>query len=115
MSNFRYRLRESVQILATGEGDVKNRLMLAGTNHLIFANIPEDESIPQYFRTKLESILQTLTVKEWGENLKGDKIRATLHRMRFKTGSEIAFEIWNLYNEYEEFLKSDFIPFEKNS
>jgi len=110
MSNFRYRLREGASVLAIGEGDVKNRLILASSNHLIFANVPEDESIPEYFRAKLRNIIEMLSKKQWNEDIKNDKIRATLHRMRYKTASKIALEVWNLYNEFETYLSSGFIP-----
>lgn len=54
-------------------------------------------------------------MKQWDENRKDDRIRATLHRMRFKTASKIALEVWTLYNEFEEYLSSGFIPTDKNS
>lgn len=110
MSSFKYYLYECTKILATGENDVKNRLMLASTNFLIFANTPEDESVPAYFRDKHSKILKSITKKTWNEELEGDKIRATLYRMHKKTASKIAVEIWDLYNQYEEFLHSGFLP-----
>ena len=110
VSNFRHRLYEATKIMTTGEEDVKNRLMLASTEHLIFANIPPDSEIPDYFQRKLQLILDKLSQKQWNATLEGDRIRATLHLMRRKTASKIAEEIWLLFNEYEEYQKSGFIP-----
>lgn len=110
MSNFRHRLREATAILATCETDVKNRLGLAVTDHLIFANFPEDPSVPEYFREKHSEILRELTTRTWGPGLEGDRVRATIHRMRFKTAAGFAQRVWQLFNEYEEFAHSGFVP-----
>jgi hypothetical protein len=114
MSNFRHRLREATQILATCETDVKNRLGPAVTNHLLFANIPDDCTIPVYFRGKLGEILNELSTKTWVPGVEGDRVRATIHPMRLKTASGFAARIWNLYNEFEEFEHSGFIPAESS-
>ncbi len=65
MSNFGFRLRTATETLATGEGDVKNRLELALTNELLFANFPDDPSIPEYFRKKHKEILRELSTRTW--------------------------------------------------
>ena len=110
MSNFRVRLRAATATLATGEGEVKNRLGLAITNELLFANFPDDPDIPQYFRGKLHVIIQELSSRTWRPDLEGDRVRATIHPMRFKTAASFACRIWNLYNEFEEYAHSGFIP-----
>lgn len=83
---------------------MKNRLGLA------FANFPEDPDTPDYFRAKHAAILAELSTKTWGPGLEGDRVRATIHPMRFKTASAFAAWIWDLYNEFEEFQHSGFIP-----
>ena len=45
MGNFGVKLENATEILATGEGDVKNRLMRAIYEKLIYANVPDDPSI----------------------------------------------------------------------
>jgi hypothetical protein len=110
MSDFGYRLRAATEILAAGEGDVKNRLILAVTNELLFANFPDDPRIPKYFRDKQAQILKELSTKTWGHDLEGDRVRATIHYMRFKTASSYARRIWNLYSEFQEYEHSSFIP-----
>lgn len=37
-------------------------------------------------------------------------MRATIYRMRFKTAAGFAQRVWQLYNEYEEFARSGFVP-----
>lgn len=111
MGNFRLRLREGAKFLAIGQYDVKARLQVACTSHLLLANVAADEPIPDYFRTKLERIIAKLTTKEWNvETVEGDRLRATLHRMHGETASKIALEIWTLYTEYEEYEHGNFMP-----
>ena len=110
MSNFVVKLGNATEILATGEGDVKNRLMLAVTNELIFANVPDAQSIPRYFRDKKAQIVRELKTRTWGHGIEGDLVRATIHPMRFKTAASFARRIWQLYNEFEEYKRSRFIP-----
>ncbi|RXT85574.1 hypothetical protein B1F69_24585 [Pseudomonas syringae] len=50
LGNFRCRLRDSVEILATHKSDVKTRLYLAINNRLVFANVPEVPELPEQFR-----------------------------------------------------------------
>ena len=110
MSNFRYRLGAAAEILATGEGNVKERLELAVTDQLMFANVPNDPDIPQCFRDKHTAIINELSKRTWAPGLEGDRIRATIHPMLFKAAGSIAGRIWNLYNEFEEYARSGFIP-----
>lgn len=110
MSNFRVRLRAATEILATGQGEVKNRLGIAITNELLLANFPDDPSIPKYFRYKQAQILKELSLRSWGSDLEGDRVRATIHPMRFKTAASYARRIWQLYNEFEEYEHSGFVP-----
>ncbi|WP_162886903.1 hypothetical protein [Pseudomonas syringae] len=55
LGNFRCRLRDSVEILATHKGDVKTRLYLAINNRLVLANIPEVPELPEKFREELDA------------------------------------------------------------
>ncbi|MGW8247274.1 MAG: hypothetical protein ACWGOV_04115 [Acidiferrobacterales bacterium] len=110
MSNFRYRLRETVTILATSEHGIKDRLSWAVTQQLLLAFPGNEKTLPKYFSEKYNDIIDTLTTKDWNG---GDKVRATLHRMRKKRASEIAANVFNLYKEYEEYLHSGFIPDEE--
>ncbi|MDF5892676.1 hypothetical protein [Pseudomonas syringae] len=57
LGNFRCRLRDSVEILATHKSDVKTRLYLAINNRLVFANVPEVPELPEQFREELDAIL----------------------------------------------------------
>ncbi|MDZ7753858.1 MAG: hypothetical protein U5S82_19985 [Gammaproteobacteria bacterium] len=115
MSNFRYRLRETVRILAVGENDVKNRLELACSKHLFMATPFFEPDLPDYFKFKYDKIIESLTQKEWGVlEIKGDRLRATLHRMHKKTASNIALDILVLYIEYEEYVHGNFLQ-EKSS
>lgn len=110
MSNFRVRLRNATAILATGGDDVKDRLGLAIVNELLLANVPDDPGIPQYFRTKHAEIIEELSVRTWRPGVEGDRVRATIHPMRFQTAASFAHRIWTLYNEFEEYGHSGFIP-----
>ncbi len=89
---------------------MKNRLSLAVINELLFANFPDDPDIPKYFREKQAGILKELSTRTWGAGLEGDRVRATIHRMRFKTAASYAYCIWQLYNEFEEYERSGFVP-----
>jgi hypothetical protein len=113
MSDFGYKIHRATELLATGEGDVKNRLGLAVTDELIFANVPNDAGIPHYFRDKLRTILQELSTRTWHPDLEGDRVRATIHPMHFKTAAKYAKRIWDLHNEFREYERSGLIPGEE--
>lgn len=115
MSDFGYKLYLATEILVTGENDVKNRLGLAVTNELTFANFPENLNIPNYFREKHTTILRELTKLTWSPDLEGDRVRATIHPMRYKTAAKYAKRIWDLHNEFKEYERSDFIPSAENN
>ncbi len=110
MSDFGFKLDCATEALATGGGNVKERLYFAITDHLTFANVPEDPSVPKYFREKLAQIRKELSTKTWGGGLEGDRVRATLYRMHFKTAAKFAQRIWDLYNEFQEYKRSGFVP-----
>lgn len=103
-------MRAATEYLATGESEVKNRLGHAVTSELLFANVPDDPGIPQYFRNKQAGIIKELSSRTWKPNLEGDRVRATIHPMRFKTAASFARRIWTLYNQLEEYEHSGFIP-----
>ena len=114
MSNFQYRLREATKILATSPAELKYRIRIACTDHLVFANLVEDDEIPIYFRKKLDNFLKSVSSKKWADNIDADRISATLHGKHGKTLSKIANEIWILYNEFETYKYTGFIPEEDN-
>ncbi len=92
-SRGRAKLAAAVEVLATGEVDVRWRLHGAYL-HLVGAvgsNLPTD------IRTRLDSILQRLTARKHRKfpELVG-RLSATLLGMRTKTGAAIAKEIVSL-------------------
>ena len=99
MSNFRYRVREATKILAVGEADVKHRLKQAITDHLLLANVPNDNEIPEYFRLKHKKILSDI-----------DSMGVSYFKKRNKTISKIAENVWNLHSEFEEYLSNGIVP-----
>ncbi len=69
MSNFRYRLREATKILATHPAELKYRIRIACTEHLMLANLVEDDKIPIYFRKKLDNFIKSVSSKKWADNI----------------------------------------------
>ncbi|EIO4061397.1 hypothetical protein AB8J12_004288 [Vibrio vulnificus] len=110
MSNFRVRLRESVRILCTNEAELKYRLKLAICEELLFANVPEDMSVPLYFQKQHQVIMEIATEKTWSKEITSDRVGATIYRRHGKTLSKWASMILQLHQEYEEYLVSGFIP-----
>lgn len=110
MSNFRLRLRNAAQILCSHPGEIKFRLQEAITTELILANFPEDTEVPEYFRAKLRAIINEVSTKGWGNGVEGDHVRATLHGKHSKTLAKVATEIFELFNDFEYYLSSGFIP-----
>ncbi|WP_419836203.1 hypothetical protein [Vibrio vulnificus] len=110
MSNFRVRLRESVRILCTNEAELKYRLKLAICEELLFANVPEDMSVPLYFQKQHQVIMEIATEKTWSKEVTSDRVGATIYRRHGKTLSKWASMILQLHQEYEEYLVSGFIP-----
>jgi len=110
MSNFGVRLKGATAILATGTENIKGRLVLALTQELLLANFPDDPEIPQYFRDRTSRIIEELSIRSWRPTLDVDRIRATIHPMRFSTASRFADQIWELYNQFTEYEHSGFIP-----
>jgi hypothetical protein len=107
LGNLQHRVRESARILATGRGDIKDRLTVAMLNKFLLANVPDEPDLPDYFRIEIAGIISELTVKSWNGE---DRLRATLYRMRQKTAQTYAERIWCLHHELEEYLRSGFIP-----
>ena len=110
MSNFRSRVRSAVRILATSPEHIKYRLQKAILDQLIWANVPEEKKIPLFFRKKHRKIINQVTVRSWSSSTEGDMVRATLHGKHGRTLTKIASEIWELYNEYEDYLSTGVIP-----
>lgn len=54
--------------------------------------------------------MKELSKKQWDDETKNDRIRATIHRSQRKTLSKLATRIWELYVSFEEYLQSGFIP-----
>lgn len=107
LGNFRCRLRDSVEILAVGKGDVKTRLFHAITDRLLLANVPAIPELPDYFKVELEDIINALTTEQCP--MRGS-VLATLQRMRLATAAKYAARIWSLYLAYEAFAETGQLP-----
>lgn len=107
LGNFRYRLRSSVELLAISRGDVKQRLSLAVTNHLVLANVPDVPELPAPLRNELASIIGDLTSRS-RPGL--STIQATLHGMRLTRAAWYAERIWNLYRAFEGYEATGEVP-----
>jgi hypothetical protein len=110
MSNFGDKLFAATEMLATGRGNCKTRLMLAVVNELVFANMPEDDGIPIYFRSKCSGIVDELSTNEFDLLFGEDRIRETIKTMSKKTAAIYARRIWDLYNEFFDYEKTGAIP-----
>jgi hypothetical protein len=107
LGNLQDRIRDSAHILATGRGDVKDRLYVAISEKFFLANVPDVPELPDYFRYEIAGIISGLTTKDWNGE---DRLRATLYRMRQVKAQQFAERIWRLHHEIEEYLRSGFIP-----
>ena len=107
LGNFRFRLRSTVELLAIGTGDVKQRLFLAVTNHLVLANSPDVPELPARFRNELTSIIEGLTSRS-SPGL--STIQATLHSMRLVRAAGFAERIWELHRAFEAFAETGELP-----
>jgi hypothetical protein len=98
----RQKLSSAVEILATGPGDIRSRLMMAFLECAVLRTIqfpPELQSDWQWIRdqlTKHEPILRAD-----GRVRKGS-VEVTLSRMRNHTGSKIAKRIFDLSSRLQE-------------
>ncbi len=100
------RLRNATEILATGVGNVRDRLGPAITDELVLANVPDDPDIPQYFRTKQAEIVGEMEVHACSA---GDNSSDA-----FPIEAGFTHRIWKLYNEFEEYCHSGFIPYARH-
>lgn len=107
LGNFRCRLRDSVEILATHKGDVKTRLYLAINNRLVLSNVPEVPELPEQFREELNAILNIFKTKQC--RLRGSAL-ASLHGMKLATAAKIASRIWSLHSAFEAFIETGELP-----
>ncbi|KPZ30357.1 hypothetical protein AN901_200628 [Pseudomonas syringae pv. theae] len=107
LGNFRCHLRDSVEILATHNGNVKTRLYLAISNRLVLANVPEAPELPDYFRQELDAILDFFKTKHCP--LRGSTL-ASLHGMKLVTAAKIASRIWSLHSAFEAFIETGNLP-----
>ncbi len=88
------KLSEAVQALATGEGDVRNRLVQAAVPLAMVS----DKDLPARLRKKYKAIWKELT-KHKAPNKYTSDLAYTLGKMRNKTGSKIATRIYSLDGE----------------
>lgn len=107
IGNFKCRLADAVTELTISPERIKYRLQNAILNHLLLANVPVCYEVPEYFRSELESILLKVSTKNRGGR---DAVRASLDGKHGKTLSLIAMNILQLHRDYEEYLRSGFIP-----
>lgn len=104
--HFKFVLRAATE-LATGPGDVRHRLVYAGS---YFVLVPL-EVVPEHLRPQAEKIRLYLT------EFKADSpssfpdhpdIRATLKRRRPSTAVRAARWIWDFYHEYRDAMECSF-------
>lgn len=107
LGDFRSHLRESVEILAVGKGDVKGRLFQAVTDKLLSANVPAIPELPDYFKVELKGIIDALKTEQCP--LRGS-VLATIQRMRLATAAKYAARIWSLYLAFEAFAETGELP-----
>jgi len=89
---------DCIEILATSEGDIKTRLQHAVMTHLPMVEI---EALPNDLKPLYKSIYDRLHKKD--PTYKGQtSIEATMYRMRKKTASEIAKDLWKLNRILQE-------------
>lgn len=107
IGNFRCRLADSVTELTTNPEKIKYRLEKAILDHLLLANVPDCEEIPQYFRDQHKEIIALVSTKtRFGQ----DGVRASLEGRHSKTLSKIAYKILKLHRDFEEYINDGFIP-----
>jgi len=88
------RVHNANEALCVGEGDVRNRLVIAG--EILSPLRPED--FPESLREDFCWIMQELT--RWpGRHKREGRIEATMARIRRKTGRRIAEHIWKMFVE----------------
>lgn len=73
-------------------------IVLAVTNRLALANVPDEPELRAQFRNELASIIEDLTSRS---RVGLSTIQATLHGMRRTRAAGFAERIWNLRRAYE--------------
>jgi len=102
----RSKLSEAVRLLAVGEEDVRHRIGWAAKELVILR--PED--LPEPFRKQLSLILEHCSAR--GTLLASDgttalgAIQNTVLRLRKKTASNIAQQIYNLFHEVDHYVQN---------
>jgi hypothetical protein len=92
LSYSRAKIHEATEILAISTGTVKERLMLAASRRLVFAEV---SALPPDLQAVLSSILERLLKKE--PSYPGEsRLESTLFRMHQSTAAKIAKDIWRL-------------------
>jgi hypothetical protein len=92
LSYSRVKIHEATEILAISTGPVKERVMLAASRRLVFADV---SALPPDLQAVLSSIWKRLLKKDPtypGES----RLQATLFRMHQSTAAKIAKDIWRL-------------------
>ena len=93
--------------LATNPNEIKDRLVLAITNNLLLANIPESEDVPEYFQLKHREIIEQVNTKNFNGT---NGVQASLHGKHRKTLSKLAIKIATLHREIEDFIQNGEFP-----
>ena len=90
--NTKDKLRDAANALATGEGDIKDRLRNALIYHFSYVE-------RQYLGTQLQPIYdRVISQSRKKPRFKGDSIvEAALYRMRKKTAARIATDVWEIF------------------
>lgn len=92
LSYSRVKIREATEILAISTGTVKERVMLAASRRLVFADVA---ALPPDLQPVLRSIWERLLKKD-PTYADESRLQATLFRMHQSTASKIAKDIWRL-------------------
>ena len=94
------RLSSAVKSLATGKGDVRNRLEAA-----IMQLLPlRPEDFPEHLRSDFDWIIEQATKYE-AQHDEG-KLKATMKRIQNSTGEKIATRLYDMHQEIQRIIFS---------
>jgi len=85
------KLSNAVEYLATGAGDVRDRLRMAGREVLFIRT----EELPEWLQSEVNEIITSLTKRGCREGF-DSPLESTLHGMHRSTGVAIARRIYEL-------------------
>jgi len=93
--------------LTTNPEKIKYRLQNAIINHLLLANVPICEEIPEHFRMKHQEIIAKVSTKTRNGQ---DGVRASLEGKHGKTLASLASDVLKLHRDVEEYMHNGFVP-----